>query len=89
MNVNLFGNDDQSKMRLLGWTLANKTDVLIKGRNLAQKKARMEERPCEDSGRKPICNEGMPEVTGNAGGRERQETNSFLQMKEPALSILC
>lgn len=65
------------------------TDVLIKRRNLAQKKARMEGKPREDSGRKPICNEGMPEVTGNGGGRERQETDSFLWMKEPALSILC
>lgn len=42
MNVNLFGNkvfaDNQSKMRSLGWALANITDVLIKRRNLGTEK---------------------------------------------------
>lgn len=42
MSVNLFGNkvfaDYQSKMRSLGWALANMTDVLIKRRNLGIEK---------------------------------------------------
>lgn len=54
-------------MRSLGWALVNMTDVLIKRRNLAQKKARMEGKLCEYSGRKPSAMKEclrLPEMVG-------------------------